>query len=538
MGHSQNIQETTIFMKEKLLIGIDFGSDSVRAVLVNENGENLATAVSFYPRWKEKMYCNAAGNLFRQHPLDYLESMTAVLLEVLENQDRSAVAGIGVDSTGSTPCAVNADGVPLALLPEFSGNPNAMFILWKDHTAVAEAEKITLTAKNSPVDYTMYCGGSYSSEWFWAKYLHILKEDVSIRRACRGFVENCDWITSLLAGVPVKAGRCAAGHKALWHASWGGLPPEEFFTAVDPLLAGRRGELYTDTFTADIPVGKLSAQWAEKLGLSTDVVIAGGVLDAHAGAVGTGIKPGELVKVFGTSTCDMLVTPSLDRCIPGICGQVDGSIVPGMIGLEAGQSAFGDIYAWFKNVISYGGEVSMEKLSAEAALLPDNEIISLDWMNGRRTPDANNSLTGAIFGLNLGSSAPMIFKSLVESTVFGAKRIVDRFVAEGIGIEKIIAVGGIAGKSPYIMQLCADVLDMPIKVSAAAQSCALGSAMLAAAAAGVHENIAVAMQKMHAGYAVEYLPDKSKKEMFRKKYERYLQLGKLWETEIMEYYRQ
>lgn len=520
-------------MKEKLLIGLDFGSDSVRAVLLNQRGENLATAVSSYRRWSEKLYCNAAENCFRQHPLDYIESMTQVLTQVLENQDKNSVAGIGVDTTGSTPCAVDENGVPLALSEEFASNPNAMFVLWKDHTAVEEARLINQAAKKSEIDYTMYSGGCYSAEWFWAKYLHILRVDEKVRKACHGFVEHCDWIVALLANSKVKAGRCAAGHKALWHESWGGLPPEEFLVSIDPLLAGRRAELYTETFTADVPIGNLSKEWAEKLDLSTDVVIAGGAFDCHMGAVGASIKENELIKVIGTSTCDIMVASSLTECIPGICGQVDGSVLPGMIGLEAGQSAFGDIFTWFKNLISYGSEVSIEKLSSEAEKLPDNDIISLDYLNGRRTPDANQYLTGAIFNLNLGSSAPMIFKSLVESVAFGAKRIADRFIESGIPITQVTAIGGVASKSKFVMQTCADIMGMPIRVAASEQTCAVGAAMFAAVASGVYSNINTAMREMNSGYKTEYFPNAAKREFYQQKYLRYLKLAKLWEDEVM-----
>ena len=520
-------------MKEKLLIGLDFGSDSVRAVLVNQNGKCLATSVSNYPRWNKKMYSDANENRFRQHPLDYIESMTEVLTEVLKNQDKSLVCGIGVDTTGSTPCAVDSDGLPLALHEEFAENPNAMFVLWKDHTAVAEAELITKTAKNFHTDYTMYSGGCYSAEWFWAKYLHVLKVDEKVRNACHGFVEHCDWITSLLTGKKVKASRCAAGHKALWHESWGGLPPEEFFTAIDPLLTNRRDELFTETYTADTPAGTLSQKWADLLGLSENVVIAVGAFDVHMGAVGASIEEKELIKAIGTSTCDVLIASEITKCIPGICGQVDGSILPGVVGLEAGQSAFGDIYAWFKNLLSYSGKLSLDKLSSDAAQLPDNNIVSLDWMNGRRTPFANQHLTGAIFGLNLGSTAPMIFKSLVESTAFGAKKIVEHFISEGVEINKITAIGGIAQKSPFAMQICADVLNMPIQISASSQTCALGAAMFAAAASKVHPDIFTAMREMNPGYSTTYYPNPEKVDFYQKKYLRYLQLTELWEKEIM-----
>lgn len=515
-------------------IGVDFGSDSVRAVLVTADGEIIAQSVHNYRRWEQELYSDAAASKFRQHPLDYLEGLEAVIKGVLAGHNADAVRGIGVDTTGSTPCAVDAAGVPLALSEEFAEDPDAMFILWKDHTALAESEEINALCRKWHTDYTRYEGGGYSPEWFWAKYLHILRNNEKLREKCCGFVEHCDWITAMLAGVPVKPGRCTAGHKAMWHPDWGGLPPEEFFTALDPLLTGRCANLYKETFTADIPVGNLSEYWAEKLGLSREVVISGGMLDAHAGAVGAAIEEGKMIKVIGTSTCEMLVVPGIDKTIPGICGQVDGSIVPGMTGLEAGQAAFGDVYAWFKRFLSYGGEIDLKKLNEDAAALPIDDMIALDWMNGRRCPDVNPYLTGAVFGINLGTTAPMVFRSLVEATAFGAKRIIDRFVAEGVKINTVAAIGGIAKKSPFVMQTCADVLDMPIKVVSSDQACALGSAMFASVASAVHKDIHAAMQKMNSGYESEYLPNAVNVEIYRKKYLRYLALADAVEKETME----
>lgn len=522
-------------MNEKLVIGLDFGSDSVRAVLVDPRGKTIASAVCNYPRWSKGLYSNAEQNCFRQHPLDYLEAMTDVVKKVAKDQDVTRICGIGIDTTGSTPCAVNADKIPLALTEEFAENPDAMFVLWKDHTAVKEAEEITNMAKKWHTDYTMYSGGCYSAEWFWSKYLHVLRADEKVRNACCGFVEHCDWITAYLTGQEIKPSRCAAGHKAMWHESWGGLPPDEFFAAVDPLLKGRRDALYTETYTADVPMGNLTAEWAETFGLTTDVIVAAGAFDAHIGAVGAGITKGELLKVVGTSCSDMLVTDKQEKCIPGICGQVNGSIVPGLIGLEAGQAAFGDIYAWFKRFISYGGDVEIAKLSEEAALLPDsNDIIALDWMNGRRTPDANQYLTGSIFGLNLGTTAPMVFKALVEATAFGAKRIIDRFIEQGVEIDQVTAIGGIPLKAPFVMQTCADVFNMPIRVPETDQTCALGAAMFAAVASGIYENTEQAVANMKPAYKAEYFPGSAERiSFYQKKYQRYCKLSEIMEKEIM-----
>lgn len=518
-------------MKKSISIGLDFGSDSVRAIAVTPAGEVLAGASRNYPRWAAGQYCDPARNQYRQHPLDYLECMESVLNEVLDQIDRTAVTGVALDTTASTPCAVDRDGTPLALLPEFAENPNAMFILWKDHTAGTEAVRINEVAS----DYLKYEGGIYSCEWFWSKILHTLRIDAEVREAAFSWVEHCDWMTGELSGhtdpLTMTRSRCAAGHKAMWHADWGGLPPEAVLAEIDPLLAGLRQRLYTRTATADIPVGTLSPKWAGKLGLSTAVVIGGGAIDCHFGAVGAGIQPGQMIKVIGTSTCDILAAPGNIRCVQGICGQVDGSVVPGMIGLEAGQSAFGDIYAWFRRFISYGGEVSLDRLEEEALKLPPGAggVAALDWFHGRRTPDANPDLTGLLAGLTLGTTPPMVYRALVEATVFGARAIVERFRAEGVAVDSVGAVGGISRKSPLVMQICADVLNMPIRVAANEQTCALGAAIFAALAAGVHPDYETAVRNMSSGYDRTYAPNAEHAAIYTDLYRRYCILGKAQE---------
>ena len=554
-------------MSSKYTIGLDYGTDSVRSLIVNvENGEEVASAVFNYPRWKKQMYCNAPGNRFRQHPKDYLEGLEFTIVEALKQAPAGVaenVVGISVDTTGSTPIAVDEKGVPLSLTPGFQENPNAMFVLWKDHTAVKEAEEINQLAKKWAIDFTKFEGGIYSSEWFWAKLLHVIREDAGVFRAAYSWVEHCDWIPAVLTGntnpKTLKRSRCAAGHKAMWHEAFDGLPSEEFLVALDPLLSGLRDRLFKETFTCDISAGKLTPEWAEKLGLSTDVFVGVGAFDAHLGAVGAEIQPYYLSKVMGTSTCDMLIAPMEevgDKLVNGICGQVDGSIVPGMLGLEAGQSAFGDIYAWFKKLLEWPlqnilaestlideatkqklidetSDKIIAKLSEEAAKIPiaESGIVALDWMNGRRTPDANQNLKGAIAGLNLGSDAPRIFRALVEATAFGSKAINDRFISEGVRIDGVIALGGVAKKSPFVMQIVADVLNMPIKVARSEQACALGSAMAAAVVAGVYPNTAEAQKKMGGGIETEYHPIPENVEKYKPLYEQYKKFGKLIEFE-------
>lgn len=552
----------------KYVIGLDYGSDSARAVIANaETGEQIATSVKYYPRWKEGKYCDPAKNQYRQHPLDYMEVLEATVKEALSLAPAGTaerVVGLAFDTTGSTPVFTDKNGMPLALLPEFAENPNAMFVLWKDHTSIKEAAEINKLSKEWDVDYTAYEGGIYSSEWFWAKALHILREDEAVRAKAYSIVEHCEWMPALLVGTndveQIVRSRCACGHKAMWNEKWDGLPSEEFLKTLDPLLAGFRGRLYEKTFTADKPVGKLSAEWAQKLGLTTDVVVAGGAFDCHMGAVGANISPYTFVRVIGTSTCDIMVASSEEmehKLVKGICGQVDGSVIPGMIGLEAGQSAFGDIYAWFKNVLEFplrsvlGNSTlidneTKEKLIAEAAdrIIPaltleaekipvsESTIIATDWMNGRRTPDANQLLKGTITGLTLGSSAPRIFRALVEATAFGSKAIVERFRSEGVRIDNVIGIGGIALKSPFVMQTLSDVLNMPIKVCKTDQACALGAAMFAATAAGIYNKVEDAQVAMNSGFAKEYFPNKENAEAYQAIYEKYVKLGQFTEKEL------
>lgn len=553
---------------EAFVIGLDYGTDSVRSVLVNaRTGEEVSSVVFEYPRWKAGKYCNPSTNQFRQHPLDYMEGLEYTVVEALKLAPAGTAAkvkAIAVDTTGSTPVATDKTGTPLALTPGFEENPNAMFVLWKDHTAIKEAAEINDLARTwGGLDYTQFEGGIYSSEWFWAKILHVLRDDATMRDAAWSWVEHCDWIPALLTGnsdaSTVKRSRCAAGHKAMWHESWGGLPSEDFLTRLDPLLGGLRERLFQYTDTSDVSAGTLSEEWAGRLGLSTDVVVSVGAFDAHMGAVGGGIKPYYLAKIIGTSTCDTLIAPMNelgDKFVNGICGQVDGSIVPGMLGLEAGQSAFGDIYAWFKQVLMYPleqivgkstliDEKTRTQLVKEASdrLIPElskaaeqmgideSGIVAMDWMNGRRTPDANQLLKGAISGLNLGSDAPKIFRALVEATAFGAKRIVDRFIDEGVPIEGVIALGGIPKKSPFVMQILADVLNRPILITRSEQACALGASMFAAAAAGLYPSVQAAQEAMTSGFEAEYHPIPENAEKYQRLYEKYIRLGDFIEKE-------
>lgn len=539
----------------RYVIGVDYGSDSCRAIVVDAlTGKIEVEASRCYPRWTEGRYCNPSADRYRQNPLDYIETFEGVIRELgakVGLEVMSSVEGISFDTTASTPVLVDRSGTPLALRPEFSEDPDAMFVLWKDHTAKEEAEEINRLAKEYEVDYTAYSGGSYSAEWAWSKVLHILRTNKRVAEAAWSWFEHCDWMTAYLVGntVPesVARSRCAAGHKAMWRAEWGGLPSEDFLSRLDPALGRMRATFDQNTKTADYCAGAIREDLAEKLGLPKGMKVGLGAIDAHVGAVGAAISGNVLTRIMGTSTCDILVCDkdeAGDRMIDGICGQVDGSVIPGMIGFEAGQSAFGDVYAWFRRLLMWPVEKLLpdqresvkdkilSSLEEDALKVSDEEstTLALDWFNGRRTPDADISVKGALTELTLGTTAPMIYKALVQATAFGSRAIVERFVSEGVNIQSVLAIGGISQKSPFVMQTLADVMGMPISVVDCGQACALGASMFAAVVAGIYPTVQEAQQGMKAPLGRTYYPDASRREIIDKAYARYKLLGKFEES--------
>ncbi|MHC1692876.1 MAG: ribulokinase [Sphaerochaetaceae bacterium] len=540
---------------EHYVLGADFGSDSVRVVVIDAaDGSMAGSSVSYYPRWKAGLYCNPKRNQFRQHPLDYVESFQEAVKQTLVEIPRiaSKIRGICVDTTGSTPSLCDAEGTPLALLPAFAEEPDAMFILWKDHCAVKEADEINALARTwSKVDYTQYVGGTYSSEWLWSKILHVVRTNPAIAHAATSAVEHCDWFPALLCGTTaldtIKRSRCAAGHKILWHASWGGYPARDFLDCLDPFLGDIRDTYAKETYTADQAAGYLSAGWAAKLGLPAGIIVCVGAYDAHIGAIGGGVAEGVMVKSIGTSTCDIIIGPKpapggKEQVVKGIVGQVDGSAVPGYIGYEGGQSAYGDYYAWLRDVILWPLK-NMEEVDPALAekvakkVLPllekaaqeieptEDSPIALDWINGRRSPNADQMLKGALSGLTLGTDAPAIMRMLLESTAYGARAILECFEKGGVRIDRIIAVGGVARKSVIGMQILADVTHREIQVTSDDQAPAIGAAVCASVAAGLYVDVPQAQKALCGGIGRVHTPDPQRSVMYDKLYARYLALG-------------
>jgi len=516
-------------------------------VLVDiSNGEELATSVHQYETGEAGIILDPADhNLARQNPADYLMGARATVKEAVSDAknnnrdfDTSQIIGIGIDTTGSTPIPVDKDGTPLAMLDEFKNNPNAQAWLWKDHTGHAEAAEITELAKKMHPEYLAKCGGTYSSEWFFSKILHCLRVDPKVFDAAYSWVEHADYMPAVLTGntnpKTIKRGRCAAGHKAMFNNNWGGYPDKNFLAKLDPKLGGLRDRLSEKTYTIDVAAGNLTDEWAHKLWLPAGIPVAVGAFDAHLGGVGSGISPGKLVKIIGTSTCDMAVWPTDKKLadIPGICGIVDGSILPGFWGLEAGQSAVGDIFNWFVNYIQPGGEAngSHQALTEKAAKLKPGQsgLLALDWNNGNRTILVDQRLTGLLLGQTLHTKPEEIYRTLIEATAFGALTIINRFEEYGVKISEVINCGGIAEKNPLLMQIYADVIGREMKIARSAQTCALGSAIagavVAGKAAGGYDNFDQAQKAMCAVKEITYKPNPQNNKVYQKLYLLYKQL--------------
>lgn len=514
----------------KHTIGLDYGTNSVRGLAVDvATGQEVATAVFPYPTGDAGVHLDSADpHLARQNPADYIDGFVAVVTEIGKTIDLSTVVGLGFDTTGSSPMPVDSQNRALNSLPEFKHDLAAFCWLWKDHTGHAEAAEITEKATAQNLPYLAKCGGVYSSEWFWSKILKCLRVAPQVFDAAESWVEICDWIPATVCGITdpaqIQRSRCAAGHKAMFEEEWGGLPSKDFLASLDPKLAPLRDRLYDKAPTSDQLAGKLSQDFATKTGLPVGIPVAVGAFDAHFGAVASGASPGALVKIVGTSTCDIMVHPLSDPLpdVPGMCGVVKGSVLPGYFGLEAGQSAVGDIFNW---VSRFTGR-SHEELNADALKIAPGAsgLLALDWLNGNRTILVDPLLTGLIVGLNLHTTPAEVYRACVEATAFGALRIIDRMQEYGVKVERVVACGGIADKSALTMQIYADVFDRPVFIARSEQTCALGSAIFAAVVAGEYPDALSAQAKMAGLKDVSYSPDPARAATYKKLYALYKDL--------------
>jgi L-ribulokinase len=535
-------------------IGLDYGTNSVRCLIVDvANGSEVGTAVYEYETGEAGIILDSSDhNLARQNPADYLKGIEVTIKAAIAEAKKAAkdfkpdqIIGIGIDTTGSTPIPVDKNGTPLGMLDAFRDNPSAHAWLWKDHTGHAEAAEITALAEKEHPEYLAKCGGIYSSEWFFSKISHCLRSDPKVFDAAYTWVEHADWMPAILTGTQapdkLKRCRCAAGHKAMFNDDWGGYPEEKFLSKLDPKLGQLRKTLSDQTYAVDQAAGNLTDEWAIKLDLPAGIPVAMGAFDAHLGAVGSGIAPGTLVKIIGTSTCDMLVSESSRKLadVPGICGIVDGSILPGFFGLEAGQSAVGDIFNWFVNYIQPGGPKtgSHEALTKKAEKLKPGQsgLLALDWNNGNRTILVDQRLTGLLLGQTLHTRPEEIYRALIEATAFGALTIINRFEEYGVKVSQVINCGGIAEKNPLLMQIYADATGREMKISRSAQSCALGScvaaAVVAGRASGGHDSFADAQAAMCGIKDVTYKPIAENAKIYQQIYVLYKQLHDAFGTQ-------
>lgn len=521
-------------------LGIDYGTNSVRALVVRcADGAELGSAVVPYPSGNQGVLLDPKDhNLARQHPGDYLvgleKSVRGALLAAKKQRRFSPakIIGIGVDTTGSSPLPVDANNRPLALQSKWRRNLNAQCWLWKDHTSVAEAARITeLAAKHRP-QFLAKCGNTYSSEWFWSKIWHCRKVAPDVFAAAHSWVELADWIPSILAGIDrpeqITRGVCMAGHKAMYAADWGGLPDKDFLSLLDPKLADLRDRLYEQAHDATVPAGRLSSAWAKTLGLPAGIPIAMGEMDVHYGAIGCGVAEGVLVKVIGTSTCDCGVVSAQKSIpdIPGICGIVRGAILPGFYGIEAGQSAVGDIFKWWVEVVCEGDGALHGRLTQEVARQRPGQsgLLALDWNNGNRTILVDPQLTGLLLGQTLYTTRAEIYRALIEATAFGARAILERIKEYGVPVKRIVCAGGIAEKNPMLMQIYADITGCTMQVSTSSQACALGSAISAAVIAGAHSSFAAAQKAMTRVQPRSYRPIVANRKVYDRLYRVYREL--------------
>ncbi len=528
---------------ESLSLGIDFGTDSARAVLIGtRSGKAVYCCHRAYPRWAEGKYCRPEKAEFHQHPLDYIETLEFLLGEVASHcPDLQAVKSIAVDSTCSTPCLVDESCTPLALRAEFSDNPGAMFVLWKDKSGVAEAAELKALLAAAGVPYMRHCGNTYSAEYTWSKILYQLRTHPELRSCAYGYIEEVDFLTSLLIGSAdfrMRACNAPATIKGLWSKEWGGFPAEEF-RKIDPDLAAVAENTTYDYRSPGTKAGLIAEKYATRFGFSPNVVIAVGAVDAHSGVIGSGSGENTLAMSIGTSSCYWVNYKKTVGISPdGLVGDADSIMVEGLQSTGVGLSAFGDIFAWFKNILSWGRSDDtsglIEALSNAAAELPlkADAVLATDHFNGRRSPFANDVIRAGMNGLSLSTSAPEIFRALVEAAAFATKAAVDQLRVNGIRIESYRAVGGVSSKSPYVMQILSNVLGAPVSICSDADIAARGAAVYGAVAAGIYNSIPEAQAAMTDAGKDAYSPKEDTKDYYNKRYEKYLALARFNEGQV------
>lgn len=555
-GHESNCRKNVYFCNvmasnAKYAIGVDIGTDSARAVLVevsgSQPGKELSVHTSEYKRWKKGLYSDASESRFRQHPDDYKEAVEEVLKKVVRDcPEPDNILSIAVDTTGSTPCLVDEDLTPLCFKEGYEENPDAMFVLWKDHTGERESMEINSVLSKFSVNYAVHCGGTYGPENFWSKILHILRNSPSLFSDAYAAIELCDYVPAFLTGChsvrDLKMSRAVAGAKWMWAEEWGGYPPEAFFKALDPALLPFLRNLPRKNYYCSEVAGHLSKEWAERLGLGENVLVGVGNIDSYSGAVGAGVAYGRMVMNLGTSACYMSVVPNdimNGRVVEGVFGQVDGMLLKGYNGFEVGLSAYGDAFAWLKRVLSWPleeflpekeresiEEKMLIRLGEEAEKLPQRveAPIATDHFNGRRCPFINSSLTATISGLKLSTTAPELYYAIVEATAFATRAILEHMAKNDVRIDSLVAVGGVSQKSSFAIQMLADVTGYRIEVSAGKNAGALGAVINSTVFTGIFPDVPSAQKAFCPPVLKTYEPDISKKEFFDIRYARYKEI--------------
>lgn len=533
-------------MSHKYAIGVDYGTQSGRAVLVDlSNGHEVADHVTSYPHGVIDETLPTSGQALEhdwalQHPDDYLEVLRRSVPAVLKESgiDPSDVIGLGIDFTACTMLPIDENGVPLCFKPEWKDNPHGWVKLWKHHAAQDEADRLNAIAAERGEKFLPRYGGKISSEWMIAKVWQIVNEAPDVYDATDLFTEATDWVISQLTGNFVR-NSCTAGYKSIWHKQ-DGYPSNDFFKALDPRMENiTQTKLRGDIVALGTKSGELTEEMAKLTGLNAGTAIAVGNVDAHAAVPAVGVvTPGKLVMAMGTSICHMLLgTDEVE--VEGMCGVVEDGIIPGYLGYEAGQSAVGDIFEWFveEAVPSYVKEAAEKDgvgvhqwLTERASAYKPGEtgLLALDWWNGNRSVLVDTNLTGVIVGYSLLTKPEEVYRTLLESTAFGTRKIIDAFHNNGVPVDEVYACGGLPQRNHLLMQIYADVTNREIKIADSKQTPAIGAAMFGAVAAGSakggYDNIVDAANAMARVRKETFKPIPANVAIYEKLYQEYSEL--------------